>query len=432
MEVKINKFIKVILLLCMFSAAYAMEKDEGDLNHALTLRPPMGTQQENQSDILTRLNSITRRKVGGSILNAFGLGEQPVEYISLEEVTALVLAIGRENAHLMQQLSQTSQKLQESSAVFENAAAVQRALEEQQVRADKSEQDLNRLKLHYQALELKLEEEKEKTQSLLIAKNTAERDLLLKQKRAETLESLNEEKTRIIEQLQHVQQEKDKLLESKKLLENLLRRKLNLDSSREEISPEELEKLIEAQETCAKEELRSLRNLIEEEKRKEFKLQQQIERLAEEQVKNEERIKVLTHTIYLSENPYEYLERLINLPAAEFSDENLACEIMLVVHREKKDLDELTPSGKKRLIEVLIDRTRPYQRTYDDHNRRRSDKIIPGGENDRAYKGRDRELGNVFIKGGFGFGGSPVDMNACRYKGSQFERNATSFISSIK
>ena len=42
-------------------------------------------------------------------------------------------------------------------------------------------------------------------------KNTAERDSLIAQKRVETLKSLNEEKERIIQQLQRIQQEKDEL-----------------------------------------------------------------------------------------------------------------------------------------------------------------------------------------------------------------------------
>lgn len=454
-----NKFVTILAFFSMLSMAYAMDNQERNEDQDPTTvairRGPNANQKKivvTPEEVSRKFSALPKKRLGGSILHSIGLGEASKEYIELSAATVMVTrfmtekfeGVGRELSETQSNLSrtatdmnQTSEQMRGAAEIFSQSAATEKALKEEQERTNQLRQELSRLKFQQQALELALDVEKEKTHGLLTAKNTAERDLLIAQKRCETLESLKEEKERIIQQLQHVQQEKAELEKQKNLFENLLKRKLELDRPLGEINPTEMEKLIEAQEAQAKEELKKLRDLIEEEKIKEVTLQQQIKRLEEEKIKNEKRITELSKSIHLSENPYEHLKILIELPAAEFSDKNLACEFMLIMTRTGKNLDELTPEGKKRLIEILLDRTRPYQSRYDEYNNRRRnerDKITPGGENDYAYRGCDRELGNAFIPGG-GFGlngyGNPLNVSSCGYKGSQFERNANIFLSGI-
>ena len=116
---------------------------------------------------------------------------------------------------LEEALAQTSTQLQESASSVASMVATQRALEEQQARADSLEQALHNLRLEKEAAEFAIAEERRLRTDLLTAKDNVEADKRLQEMRVRDLQDHMREKDMIIPNLQRAEIEKAKLIEER-------------------------------------------------------------------------------------------------------------------------------------------------------------------------------------------------------------------------
>ena len=240
---------------------------------------------------------------------------------------------------------------------------------------------------------------KEKELALMSEVSVKDATILINQKRAELLNAELEELKKTVEALQ----ESDRQLgilrgENNDLKEMQERNKKKL----QELSSENTEyKALQAEQERIQRVL----------KEKEAKLHEvEKENVVLKQAEQENGAKVTKLKQATKANDY-YTQILEMIKNPKVSDDELALFIMSVQIVQKRDLDQLSDGRKMRLIEALINVSKPYEQR-------------PVGSVTCEYHGRFRTLGNKFTPNGLGWNGTPLQFSECTFKGSEFEKSS--------
>lgn len=234
------------------------------------------------------------------------------------------------------------------------------------------------------------QERREELDAVLTERDTARQNILLQERRAERLEKLKEEQSRIIESLRKVEGEYTKLKAEREALDFRLKQQLQAEVGTSDVK-EGLEKL------------------IREKREKEQALAQQTEQLRKEQAENETLIRQL-QTTQRASDPYLYLYDSIT--DREVPDSELARRILSTLLRSgKTSLEQFHTGSQENLFKVLIDNTMIRDVVYTRNG------IVRGSPNDR-YKHRTgfRDLGNEVVE--LSLEGEPIDYSRLRLSGT--------------
>lgn len=297
-----------------------------------------------------------------------------------ESVEALIDSCLEQNKVLRDQVVLATRSL-------ESMGALQRALQEAQQNLDREVSAKRELEERLRATEARAKFLKADQESLLLEGSKKDAASLLDQARKRFLEAENLQLRQIIADLAGNASELEALLAANRDYERTL---LVLTGTAEEIEQTRL----------------SIHKVMDQNKVKITDLQEKYKALAQLERETKEKIQKLEQAI--EANDY-YTQIAKKIKDSRVSDEDLALFIWSVKTVQGVDLDELSVGHDDRLIEMLINVSKPYQPR-------------PFGTVTCTYEGRIRMLGNDFVPGGLVWNGVPFQIKDCKYSGSKFEQ----------
>jgi hypothetical protein len=325
----------------------------------------------------------------------FGIFSAVVPKIEAVEGLFHALAKGHEEYkdQTEKRLADLSQQLQVTNNALKDSDAIRQALGEKQKDFDSLAAKMRALEEELTAAQSRAHLLKTKEQGLLLEASKKDAAHALESARKTFLESENLHLKKIIAELAANEQEIERILAENRDHEESL-----------QIKTEGTQELDETQQR--------IKAVLERNKGKIVKLQGEKASFEASKLETEDRIQKLQKAIEANDYYTQILSMINNKDA---SDDNLALFMWSVTNVLGTDLDELSKGREIRLIQRLIEVSRPYKNH--DHRYRHNDLT-------EMYMRNYRTLGNLFVKKGLTWGGDPLDFNECLHKGSSFEANS--------
>lgn len=285
-------------------------------------------------------------------------------------------------------------QLEIANGGLKDVDAIRRALKETQEKFDREKAEKDALADKLRAVEARANYLKDEEEKLLLEADRKDAAMALEKARKEFLEKENLRLRKIIAELEA----------NAKIVTSLLVENNDYERTLQDLrgdDPVELEKTRQ-----------SIRKIVDENAKKIRELQETNKALALKEQETREKIKKLEKAI--EANDY-YTLILKKIKDRDVSDDELSLFIWSIRTVQGADLDQLSEGRGVRLIEALIDVSRPY-------DSRPSRGQITFEFTDAHF----RKLGNLFTPRGLAWIGVPLNLADCRHQGSQFERNSAS------
>lgn len=312
----------------------------------------------------------------------------------LAETAPKMTSVGELFTMMTQHFNELRAQLLIAKAGLENVDAVRKALKEAQAQREHEAEERKKLEDRLRASEARNNLLISDRESLLLETNKKDAALILEAERKRFLEAENIELRRIIAEFEANAKQEAELLSANQDHERSLQKLTG--------EPSEIARTRE-----------SISRVMDENREKIRALQARNKILEQLEATTRAKIKKLEQAI--EANDY-YSIILKKIRDERVSDQDLALYIWSVA-TIVGNLDQLSEGRDIRLIEALINVSKP------EGNR-------PLGHT--GYQDCFRHLGSLFVPGGLAWRGNPIDINACRYVGSQFQQNAASLAAIAK